>query len=245
MKVYLNKITGIDDAITTMYFSKRSWTREKETDIRESVYYCTDNFSGRFLNEYSIPPEILNEFKNYMDKLCKWGTKHVTMLRFVDLSITVDGLHRGGQDDLDSHAKRMDNRIIRASTRLGDFSSGEMSDYYKDKIIPTDVACEQLNIELPEVINVNGETFLKAVNGYIREDLKDKRDVKRGLYMESIPSSFIFKINLTEWAHVYRERNMNGTAHPELKECVEEIQRQLEDMMPWFNKELVMKIQTD
>ena len=239
MKVYLNKITGIDDAITTMYFSKRSWTREKEETIRNVVFDSThlDGSYDMYGNN--------DKFVDYMNKLCKWGTRHATMLRFIDLSVTVDGLHRGGQDDLDSHAKRMDNRIIRASTRLGDFSSGEMSDYYKDKIIPTDVACEQLNIELPEVINVNGETFLKAVNGYIREDLKDKRDVKRGLYMESIPSAFIFKINLTEWAHVYRERNMNGTAHPELKECVEEIQNQLEDMMPWFNRELVMKIQTD
>lgn len=240
MKVYLNKITGIDDAITTMYFSKRSWTREKEETIRDVVFDSTNLIDGSYYEDDSN-----DKFIDYMDKLCKWGTRHATMLRFIDLSVTVDGLHRGGQDDLDSHAKRMDNRIIRASTRLGDFSSGEMSDYYKDKIIPTDVACKQLNIELPEVINVNGETFLKAVNGYIREDLKDKRDVKRGLYMESIPSSFIFKINLTEWAHVYRERNMNGTAHPELKECVEEIQNQLEDMMPWFNKELVMKIQTD
>ena len=240
MKVYLNKITGIDDAITTMYFSKRSWTREKEETIRDVVFDST-HLDG----SYDMYGNNNDKFVDYMNKLCKWGTRHATMLRFIDLSVTVDGLHRGGQDDLDSHAKRMDNRIIRASTRLGDFSSGEMSDYYKDKIIPTDVACEQLNIELPEAINVNGETFLKAVNGYIREDLKDKRDVKRGLYMESIPSSFIFKINLTEWAHVYRERNMNGTAHPELKECVEEIQRQLEDMMPWFNRELVMKIQTD
>ena len=241
MNVYLNKITGIDDAITTMYFSKHSWTREKEETIRDVVFNSTNLIDGSYYDE----DDSNDKFIDYMDKLCKWGTRHATMLRFIDLSVTVDGLHRGGQDDLDSHAKRMDNRIIRASTRLGDFSSGEMSDYYKDKIIPTDVACEQLNIELPEVINVNGETFLKAVNGYIREDLKDKRDVKRGLYMESIPSAFIFKINLTEWAHVYRERNMNGTAHQEVKECVEEIQSQLEDMMPWFNRELVMKIQTD
>lgn len=240
MNVYLNKITGIDDAITTMYFSKRSWTRDKEETIRDVVFNSTCLIDGSY---YDIGNN--DEFEDYMNKLCKWGVRHATMLRFIDLSVTVDGLHRGGQDDLDSHAKRMDNRIIRASTRLGDFSSGEMSDYYKDKIIPTDVVCKEYNIQLPEMITVDGETFLKTVNGYIREDLKDKRDVKRGLYMESIPSAFIFKINLTEWAHVYRERNMNGTAHPEVKECVEEIQRQLEDMMPWFNKELVMKIQTD
>ena len=63
--------------------------------------------------------------------------------------------------------------------------------------------------------------------------------------MESIPSSFIFKINLTEWAHVYRERNAHGTANPEVKELAESIQEQLEKMMPWFTKEFILSIQTD
>ena len=30
MKVYLNEITGLADALTSMYMSKRSWTRELE-----------------------------------------------------------------------------------------------------------------------------------------------------------------------------------------------------------------------
>ena len=51
------------------------------------------------------------------------------MLDFVTISVTVEGIHRAGQDDWDAHAKRFDNRIIRSSTRLADFSEGEMSDY--------------------------------------------------------------------------------------------------------------------
>ena len=35
MKTYLNQISGIDDAIVSMFMSKRSWTREKELHIRE------------------------------------------------------------------------------------------------------------------------------------------------------------------------------------------------------------------
>ncbi len=60
--------------------------------------------------------------------------------------------------------------------------------------------------------------------------------------MESIPSSCIFKINRTEWAHVYRERNEHGTSNPEVKELAESIQEQLEKMMPWFTKEFVINI---
>ncbi len=58
------------------------------------------------------------------------------MGRFLDFSFTVYNLHRAGQDDLDSHAKRMENRIIRSSTRLADFAAGEMSDYYKGQDHP-------------------------------------------------------------------------------------------------------------
>ncbi len=37
MKVYLNKITGVDDALVSLLMSKRSWTREKEIAIRKMV----------------------------------------------------------------------------------------------------------------------------------------------------------------------------------------------------------------
>ena len=35
MKVYVNEITGIADAIVSMFMSKRSWTREMEMEIRQ------------------------------------------------------------------------------------------------------------------------------------------------------------------------------------------------------------------
>ena len=143
------------------------------------------------------------------------------MGRFLDFSFTVYGLHRGAQDDLDSHAKRMDNRIIRSSTRLADFSHGEVSEYYNGKIIPTDVALVALGITTPEEIEYNGNTYVKGVNGYILKGMENNKDVKRGLYMLSIPSNFIYKINMTEYAHVYKERNIKSSANPELKDCIE------------------------
>lgn len=242
MKIYLNRISGIEDAISSLFISKRNWSRELEERVYTVCRHVLDARGGLYPEgESPASPEELAQFRTWLDALTKWGWQHTTLLRFIDMSITVEGLHRAGQDDWDSHAKRFNNRIIRASTRLAEFSY-ETSDWYKDKIIPTDVALETLGIQRPETLTVDGVTYVRAVNGYIREDLAGSADVKRGLYMLSIPSTFIFKVDLTEWAHVYKERNRNGRANPEVKQCCEEIADQIERMIPAFNRELFMKI---
>ena len=227
MNVYLNRIDGVDDAIISMFLSKRTLTRELETDIRYEVWqFSTHACCG------DIPLGALTDcsdrLKGWLTKLFKWGVRHITMLRFIDLSFTVYGLHRAGQDDLDSHAMRMNNRIIRSSTRLADFSRGETSAYYADKILPTDVALAYLGIRTPDEIEYQGRTYVRVANGYIVKGMENEKDVKRGLYMLSIPSNFIFRINLTEFAHVYKERNAAGGANPEVKEAVEAMADRLE-----------------
>lgn len=239
MKVYLNSIVGIDDAITTLFFSKRTWTRELEMDVRETFDEVFDR-NGMWLPVF--PRESAEKVDKWITQLVKWGWKHTTMLRFIDFSFTVEGLHRAGQDDWDAHAKRFENRIIRSSTRLANFGN-EMSDYYKGKIIPTDQALSILKIVTPDKIELDGVPYVRTVNGYIREDMQDNKDVKRGLYMLSIPSNFIFKVNLTELAHVYKERNELGTAHPEVKECCETSVDLVENVISQFNRELLSKIQ--
>lgn len=240
MNVYLNEITGMADALTTLYFSKRTWTREKEENIRRAWKEVNELYSleGRFWKDGD-----LQLIRQLIESFCKYAWKHTTMLDFVTISVTVEGIHRAGQDDWDAHAKRFDNRIIRSSTRLADFSEGEMSDYYKDKIIPLGVALGYLGIDVPEKFKKDNVTYVRSANGYIQEDLKDNRDVKRGLYMESIPSNFIFKCNMAQWAHVYRMRNESGTANPEVKQLAEAIQDQIEEQMPWFNREFLAKVQ--
>lgn len=242
MNVYLNAVTGIDDAIVSMFMSRRSWTRELELEIYEVCRkVLNDNGS---LKEYDENlREEFEKFHDWLSKLIKWGWKHTTMLRFIDFTVTVEGLHRAGQDDWDAHAKRFDNRIIRNSTRTkySDFQY-EMSDYYQDKVLPTDVAAQILDISLPETMEYNGKTYVKAVNGYILEECKDNPDVKRGLYMLSIPSNFIFKVNLTEWAHVYKLRNSKGGANPEVCQCCEMIADQLGQFHKEFDRELFDKI---
>lgn len=248
MNVYLNQISGINDAIAAMYMSKRSWTRDLDRSIRYTCR-CMLDYNGFFkydvLSSDSIFYQDRNsmQFRDWMDKLCKYGPKHITLLKFIDLSFTVEGMHRGGQDDWDSHAQRFDNRIIRTSTRLSEFEQNEMSDFYKEKILTTDEAVEALGIEIPEYVVVDDKKYVKATNGYILEEFKDDKDVKRGLYMLSIPSTFIYRVNLASFAHVYKERNKDGTANPEVKECCEKSCDMLEYAMPFFNRKFLSSIE--
>lgn len=218
MNVYLNSVDGIADAFVSLLMSKRSWTPEKEGCIRD---LCSRVLTRKGEIRGDASDADLEAYEKHMRALLKWGTHHITLLKYIDLSFTVEGLHRAGQDDWDAHAQRFQNRIIRSSTRLADFHAGEMSDWYHGKIIPTDLALEQLHIALPEQIEQDGQTYVRAVNGYIREDLKDNKDVKRGLYMLSIPSNFIFRCNLADFAHVYQQRGQHGSANPEVKEMAE------------------------
>lgn len=236
MNVYLNEITGMGDALVSMYMSKRTWTPELDKQIRED---------WRIFSKHNAGDEELDEWKRTEKRIAsflKFAWMHTTMLDFITISATVEGIHRAGQDDWDAHACRYNNRIIRSSTRLADFSDGEMSDFYKGKIIPTDIALKTLGVEIPDRIRVGDASYVRGVNGYIRADLKDDRDVKRGLYMESIPSNFIFKVNMAQWAHVYGLRNKNGTANPEVKQLAEMLQDEIEKNMPWFDREFLSKV---
>lgn len=243
MEVFLNRLDGWDDAILTMFYSKRTITREFEKAVRASVYDCTIQ-NPKFGPVGSlIEGDRWEEVREWVKTLMKWAPCHTTMGRFLDLSFTVYGMHRAGQDDWDAHAKRYNNRIIRSSTRLADFQGGEMSEYYADKIIPTDVALAMLGIVTPEEIQYEGDTYVRAVNGYILKGMENSKDVKRGLYMLSIPSNFIFKVDLTEFAHVYKERRESGTANPEVKLACEAMASQLEkSSLGFINRDLLMKI---
>lgn len=241
MQVRLNSIDGIDMAIKALFISKRNLTPEKESHIE---YICDKVLTRQGVLNYSADESDIDEFKDYLNRTFKYGKIHEVLLSFIDLSYTVRGLHRAGQDDWDAHAKRYDNRIVRESTRLADFNGTEKSTYYEGKILTIDDVLNMIDISLPNTIEHNGSTFIKATNGYIREDLKNINDVKRGLYMESIPSSFVFKCNLSQFAHVYKMRNEHGTSHPEVKECceacVDEVSRF--NLETWINRELLNTI---
>lgn len=236
MKVYLNEINGLWAAIDAMYFSKRTWTREAEAELMSMYWDNYDRF-GKLIR-YDITPE----FKKLVDNLFKWSTSHITLAKFLDFTFTVEGLHRGAQDDFDSHAKRLDNRIVRSSTRLAKFGN-EKSDWYKGKILSTDEALELAGLEKPsEIFTVDGQRFVACTNGYVREDLAKDKDVLRGLYMLSIPSNFIFKCNGTEFAHIINERDADSHAAPELRLMIEECKRLIVQEIPQYNTDWCRKV---
>ena len=240
MNVTVNSITGFEDAFVAMYMSKRTWTPELDKDIRTTCDAVLDR-NGRIVENCST--DNLEKFNKWIEMLIRMGRKHITLLRYIDISIMTEGIHRAGQDDIDAHARRFDNRIIRSSTRLAEFSDGEMSDYYRGKIIPTDEALKILNIDIPETLEFMGRTYYKSPNGYVKEGFQSNKDVKRGLYMLSIPSNFVSKINLCEWGHVFGERNENGSANPEVKQWAEEVMKQITDMHSQITRDYVLSIE--
>lgn len=233
MYVKINNITGIDDALVSLLMSKRSWTEEKDREIRE---LCKKVLTREgFLNKHA-PEDLLMEFDKKMNTLIKWGLKHdhEVLLRFINISITTIGLHRAGMDDIDSHAKRMDNRIIRSSTRLAKFTVGEKSDWYKDKILSVEEVFEKgdLIINLPESVDIDGDTWVKTPFGYVKKGYENDKDVLRGNYPLSIPSNFIWSIAYPELRHIYKRRGHHSHANPEVKEMIERVRVGLIEKMP-------------
>lgn len=251
MKVYLNKISGYASAIISMYMSKRSYTRKLEKDIYELEWSFT-TADGTFLSTQDGRP-MSERFYDELRKVCKIGQEHITLLRFIDLEFTADGIHRGAQDDFDAHAKRLDNRIVRASTRLADFNGDEKSEYYKGKILTTEEVLKVLYPDteaiLPEQVtypfkDFGTEPYVKVDGlGYVRESELGNNDVLRGLYRLSIPSTFTTKCNLTEFAHIVKLRDKNSNAAPELKEMIEQLLVQIEERCPLFTREFFYDIQ--
>jgi len=236
MKVYLNSITGVDDALTSLLISKRSWTREKEIAIRGMV--------RRNLTYDGFLDTNDEHFLNEIAKLIKYGVDygHTTLLRYIDLSYTVEGLHRGAQDDFDAHAARLNSRIVRASTRLAQFEDNEKSEWYENKILFPFEVCEALGIELPEYIYPDYHSvYVKTDYGYINQKYlgtKEENDVKRGLYPLSIPSNFIFKAQLPEFAHIVQHRDKDSQAHPELRDMIEMAKEELTESFEPLGKQL-------
>ena len=241
MRVQLNSITNIDDAILTMYFSRGTWTWEIDREVRKMVESCTDR-RGNYIGGLA---ENIEKYTKTMTTWLKYAPKHSTMASFIGLSFTVEGLHRAGQDDWDAHAKRMDNRIIRQSTRLGTLPEDAKSDFYKDKILTYHEAMAILGIETPDEIEHDGKTYVKVHDGYVLKGMEKNRDAHRGLYHLAFPSNFTFEINLAQFAHVYRMRNEKGGANPEVKQLAEQCMSLITAAQPLLTRDVVMTIMTD
>ena len=245
MKSTVLSVTGWEEAITTLFMSKRTWTSELGCEIRKVCEVCTNRY-GRYIfaDAFPVTPadkECNKMFLEWTSMLFKWGSVHITMNRFLDISIMTEGMHRAGQDDIDSHARRFDNRIIRTSTRLTSMDP-EKSSWYQGKIKTDSEIADILGIEFPETVEIEGEKWVKSTNGYVKEEFSDDKDVKRGLYMLSLPSNFISKINVCEWGHVFKERCNEGGANPEVKEWAEAVTAQLASFHPLLTRDYIKTI---
>ncbi len=236
-RIELVEITGLAQAITELKISKKNYNQKEHHRIMKMIKEETD-YRGFIKN--NNPKFELNELCN---KVAKWGAGvdldvkidagHDVLLRDIDICFITHGLHRGGQDDLDSHAKRFDNRIVRESTRLATFDDCECSEWYLDKIKSTNVVLNELGVEVPkEYTDKNGINWIYVSNGYVRKPYVDDKDVLRGNYPLSIPSTASWKINLHDLRHVYMRRNVNTHAHPELTNLMESLADQIEKAIP-------------
>ena len=244
MKVTIIEIKGFKGAFASMFMSKRNWTPSFQIEINNTVDGVVDKNGFLYENQY---PDNYMKFNSWLDTLVRISKRHITLGRFISFQCIVEGLHRGAQDDFDSHAKRLENKIIRNSTRLSIFDNNEKSDFYKDKILLMDEAIDILkdqgnDINIPDTIEYKGIEYVRSTNGYIDKKYEDDKDVKRGLYPLSIPSNFIFECNLTEWAHIVKERGSDSGAHPELKEMIEKVNESLNEKYKQFTKELFIDI---
>ena len=95
MNVTVNSITGFEDAFVDMYMSKRSWTPELDSKIRRVCNGVLDNHGKiKGLNN----EENIEDFNRWLEMLLRMGRKHITVLRYIDISIMTEGIHRAGQD---------------------------------------------------------------------------------------------------------------------------------------------------
>lgn len=237
MKIPYLKITGWGGAIRSMYMSNKNYTAELEEKLLkcEAAYYASD------CNAYG-GDEDAEWFENEINKVIKIGKHHITLLRYVDVEWVVDGLHRGAQDDFDSHAERFDNRIVRMSTRTNnDGKLAEISDWYKGKILTFQDLSDIFN--MPEEVEKDGNIYTRTPFGYIQKDVIGtpiERDARRGLVPLAVSSTFIVKCQITELCHVYRERNRNGNAAPELKDMIEMVVERISKEVPALNSEFFL-----
>ncbi|AKQ08633.1 putative thymidylate synthase [Bacillus phage PBC5] len=175
--------------------------------------------------------------------------KHHTLMKYIDISFVTEGLHRGGQDDLDAHAMGFQNRITRQSTRLGTFDSQDISEWYRGKIATFDEVIEgieELTKEqiLPDEVMQGEEKFIRTPFGYVHERYANMspesglyKDVLRGLMNLATPSNGIWKINLFDLRHVYASRSKIRTkANPELKDGIEQLADQVEEHVITFGE---------
>ncbi len=219
MNVEVLEISGYVPAICSLYMTNRNLDEERLNDIIATVDRATDK------RGFIIPDSPYKEkLYDYLFKAIQYGIKcgHHQILKFIDVTVYMQGLHRGAQDDYDAHAARMN--IIRATTRTKKGAShAELSEFYKDKILPFDLLWFT-----PDKIAIDGSEYIKTTWGYVQSEYIESADVLRGLTPLGVSSNNISKVPYGEHLrHIYSVRRMEGHANPELKKAMELLRSEL------------------
>lgn len=184
---------------------------------------------------------------------------HHTLMKYIDISFITEGLHRGAQDDLDAHAMGFNNRITRFSTRLAEITTPALSEWYQDKVISFHEAnqlidnnkvdnCFAKEWGLPDVLEINGDSFKYSPFGYILEkyaNMSEKnglfKDVQRGLIPLGQEGCALWKSDIFNMRYIYFRRSKLTKASPELKIGMEQLADQIELNVPVFGEHFRME----
>ena len=277
MEIKSLHITGYDDMVRSIFITNKKYNDELDTRINK----CERIRQKLFDTKHTVSPDLIDDANDRADyewyrnkieiafkiacgslyekadgegrilpeqvQLC-----HSTIGRFLDISCVVDGLHRGATDDFDAHAKRLESRIVRRSTRTTSPDDIGLSDWYKGKVIPfgdldgktvsevkSITESEEVTINLPDTIIYDNRVYRKSRFGYVADEFKDNYDVLRGLTPLGMSNLFTFKCNVTEWAHITRLRRSGTHAAPELQQMIDKINTKLREIEPKLNDDFL------
>lgn len=266
MKVHLVSITGYAEAINALRMSKgKYYSYEKLREIQQLIDLVTDDrgflaskelYKQQFETAMWVERERTQKNMKvtgvYQEDVLEFGRllgltkdnamgqqKHQTLMEYIDITFITEGMHRGAQDDLDSHARSFNNRITRFSTRLAEIDRVELSEEYQGKVIPYDP--DILDIE--PFIKVDGEIYKATPFGYVLEKYAQvpakngrDRDVQRGLMPLGMKSDAQWKIGASSLRYVYKMRSKFTKTNPELKKAMELLADELEKHFPVFGQ---------
>jgi hypothetical protein len=275
MKFQLYKVSGYEEAIMSLRMSMgKFYSWEKARQIQDLVYAVTNkqgflannqeyrhnlrtigiNSSNKHEKIIGVFADDILEFKRLLGLTMNnaMGKQdHHTLMKYIDISFITEGLHRGAQDDLDAHAMGFNNRITRFSTRLAEISETQLSEWYKDKIIPFHDAIlivgNGVN-HMPNEIEHDGNIFFWSPFGYILEKyakLSEKnglyKDVQRGLIPLAQEGCALWKSDIFNMRYIYFRRSKLTKAAPELKIGMEQLADQIESNVPVFGEHFRME----
>lgn len=245
MSIELMEVSGIPHALAALKQSKRHYSVEDHLiDIR--FYREVSDERGFILPEDELCADAAAKVENDLTKLAKWGAGvgqkesgswidagHETLLRYIDFTFAITNVGYATMADLDSHAKRFDNRIVRSSSRLASYNETESCWWYEDKNLELGQVAEILGLEYPDTFEYNNLTWKRTANGYVPLGYENDKDIVRGNYPLHIPMSAVMRINFVDLRHVYMRRNLYTHATPELKVEIEDLANQIEIAIPY------------